>query len=111
MNWIDAAGIALRRPRTIANRARLMVQYGRFRRIRNESVAKLTGASIAEADRFCREVEHDREFIGDIRGRYREHVCYFPFPTDFMVAPDGNTMFFSCVALYALTRITRPPVL
>ena len=43
MNWIEAAGIALRRPRTIANRARLMLQYGRFRRLRNDSLSRLTG--------------------------------------------------------------------
>ena len=108
MNWIEAAGIALRRPRMIANRARLMLQYGRFRRLRNDSLSRLTGASIAEAEHFCGEVEHDRGFTADVRGRYREHVRYFPFPTDFMVAPDGSTMFFSCVALYALTRIVRP---
>jgi len=108
MNWIEAAGIAIRRPRTIVNRARLMLQYGKFRRVRNDSLARLTGSSSAEADRFCREIENDREFTADVRGRYREHVNYFPLPTDFMVAPDGNTMFFSCVALYALTRIMRP---
>jgi hypothetical protein len=108
MNWIEAAGIALRRPHTIANRARLVLQYGQFRRLRNDSLSRLTGASFAEADRLCREVEGDRAFTAVVRGRYREHVRYFPLPTDFMVAPDGNTMFFSCVALYALTRILRP---
>ena len=108
MNWIEAASVALRRPRTIGYRARLILHYPRFRRIRNESLAMLTGASIAEADRMCREVESDREFTGEVRRRYREHLRYFPLPTDFMVAADGNTMFFSCVALYALTRIMRP---
>lgn len=108
MNWIEAAAIALRRPRTIGYRARLILRYPQFRLIRNESLAKLTGASVAEADRMCREAETDRQFTGEVRRRYREHVRYFPLPTDFMVATDGSSMFFSCVALYALTRIMRP---
>ncbi|MGH7782095.1 MAG: class I SAM-dependent methyltransferase [Candidatus Binataceae bacterium] len=79
-----------------------------MRELRNKSLARLTGASAADVSAMCREAENDREFIADVRSRYRRHTNYFPLPTDFMVAENGNTMFFSCVALYALCRLIQP---
>jgi Methyltransferase domain len=108
MDWKQAAAAALRRPTTVTYRARLMLHNGKFRRIRANSLSRLTGAPAAEVDRLCHEVEADSPFVSEVRRFYRAHTRYFPLPTDFMVAPDGNTMFFSCVALYALVRIARP---
>ena len=108
MDWKQAASVALSRPGTVTYRARLVLQNGKFRRIRAESLSRLTGVPAAEAGQRCREIESDSSFIADVRSFYRAHTRYFPLPTDFMVAPDGNTMFFACVALYALVRTTRP---
>ncbi|HYB91455.1 MAG TPA: class I SAM-dependent methyltransferase [Candidatus Binataceae bacterium] len=108
MRWRQAAHIAITRPRTVTYRAGLLLKNGKFRRVRAQSLAGLTGCSATEAERYCREVESDSSFIAEVRSFYRAHTEYFPLPTDFMVAPDGNTMFFSCVALYALVRIFKP---
>lgn len=89
-------------------RVKLMVENPHFAQIRITWLSRLVGAMTAEVRVYVKEIEHDKEFLDDVRSAYKRNTYYFPLPTDFMVTSTGNTMFFHCVSLYALTRLLRP---
>lgn len=98
----------IKRPGIVVRRLRTILSSMHHNSERVEWLSRLTGDSEINVRKYIREVEKDRPFIRSVRKLLLENTQYFPLPTDFMIDNFGNTLFFHCVSLYVLVRISRP---
>lgn len=108
---LESALLALRRPRGLAFRLKMIASNSYFRQRRVTWLSELTGAGPGLIRKYVAEIEEDAEFVAAVRAAFRMYCEYMALPTDFMVAPNGSTMFFHGVSQYVLVRVMRPSVI